>query len=85
MPCKAVMAAAHAALDNGHVRYTECAGLKALREAISEIRAKLDAEDAAEPPLGDRLREVVLRFESEHPTLAEATERGVGALSRLGI
>jgi len=36
LPSKAVMSAAHAALDAGHVKYTECGGLKALREAICD-------------------------------------------------
>ena len=36
LPPYAVMNAAHASLDAGHVKYTECSGLKALREAISD-------------------------------------------------
>ena len=40
LPAPAVMAAAHAALDAGHVRYTECAGLKDLREAIADYLKK---------------------------------------------
>ena len=30
------MAAAHAALDAGQVKYTECSGLRVLRDAISD-------------------------------------------------
>jgi len=41
LPAPAAMAAAHAALDAGQVKYTECAGLRALRDAISEyLRGK---------------------------------------------
>ncbi|MEE2915941.1 MAG: pyridoxal phosphate-dependent aminotransferase, partial [Pseudomonadota bacterium] len=36
LPAPSVMAAAHKALDAGHVKYTECGGLKALREAICD-------------------------------------------------
>ena len=40
LPSPAVMAAAHKALDDGHVRYTECAGTKGLREAIADDLTK---------------------------------------------
>jgi len=36
LPAPAVMAAAHKALDAGQVKYTECAGLKPLREAVAD-------------------------------------------------
>ena len=40
LPSDSVMKAAHAALDGGHVKYTECGGLKALREAICSYLSK---------------------------------------------
>lgn len=39
LPAPEAMKAAHAALDAGHVKYTENAGLRALRDAISEYLA----------------------------------------------
>ena len=40
LPPPAVMTAAHKALDDGHVRYTECGGLMALRVAICDYLKK---------------------------------------------
>lgn len=62
-------------------------GLRAeLRRAADEIERRLDKGDSSlEPPLLDQVRALMLRFEGEHPALAEAVERVVDSLSRLGI
>jgi hypothetical protein len=56
-----------------------------LRTAVAEIRAKLEDASELDPPYLEKIRELVLRFESAHPALAEATGRVVRMLSRLGI
>ena len=58
-----------------------------LRRTMEEIGRRLEDEkgDGLDAPLLERVRELVLRFESEHPTVAEAVERVTNALSRLGI
>ena len=57
-----------------------------LRRAADEIERRLDGgEETIEPPLVEQIQTLMLRFESEHPTAAEAVGRVVRALSRLGI
>ncbi len=56
-----------------------------LREALEEIRAKLAEDEALESPLLERVRDLMLRFESAHPALSEAVGRVVRTLARLGI
>lgn len=58
-----------------------------LRQALDEISRKIEhpagAED--EPPVGDRLEELTLRFESSHPVVAEMMREVVRTLSQMGI
>lgn len=56
-----------------------------LRATIEEIRARIDAGEEAERPLAERVSDLMLRFEAEHPALADAVGGVVRALARLGI
>lgn len=57
-----------------------------LRQAMEEIRERLEEEEPElETSLLERVRQLMLRYEGQHPTLAEAVGRVVGALARLGI
>ena len=56
-----------------------------LREAMEEIRARVEAGEEAERPVLDRVRGLMLRFEAAHPSVAEAIGAVAGALARLGI
>jgi len=59
-----------------------------LREAMDEIQALLDKQDAAalgEATLGDRLAESARGFEQSHPALAHLVGNILDALGRIGI
>jgi hypothetical protein len=56
-----------------------------LRAAVDEINARVEAGDAAEGSLRERLSDLALRFEAEHPALADAAGAVARALARLGI
>lgn len=61
-------------------------GLRAeLRAAMEEIRARVEAGEAAEGSLLERVSDLALRFEAEHPALADAAGALARALARLGI
>jgi hypothetical protein len=56
-----------------------------LRERLDALRARVDAGEAAEGSLLAGIRELTLRFEAEHPALAEAVGAVASALARIGI
>jgi chromosome segregation ATPase len=56
-----------------------------LRGAMEEIRARIEAGEAAEGSVLDRVSELTLRFEAEHPALADAAGAVARALARIGI
>jgi len=56
-----------------------------LRAAMQEIRARIDAGEEADHPLVERLRELMLRFDAAHPSMAEAIGAVANALARIGI
>ena len=56
-----------------------------LRGAMEEIRVRVEAGKAAERSLLERVSDLALRFEAEHPTLADAAGAVARALARLGI
>jgi len=60
-----------------------------LREVLEDILAALEGAGAeGEPPadsLAERLQEMALEFETEHPTLAGTINRLTHALSSMGI
>ena len=56
-----------------------------LRAAMDEIRERIEAGGDAEGSLLDRVSELTLRFEAEHPALADAAGAVARALARLGI
>ena len=58
-----------------------------LRNAMDEVRAVLDSDEASElhPSLLERLSGLTAHFEEEHPALTEAIGRVVHALGQLGI
>jgi hypothetical protein len=56
-----------------------------LRAAVEEMRARVEAGEAAERPLLERISDLMLRFGAAHPTLADAVGSVVRALARLGI
>jgi hypothetical protein len=56
-----------------------------LRGAMAEIRARIEAGEEVEPSLADRVRELMLRFDAAHPSLAEAIGAVARALARIGI
>ena len=56
-----------------------------LRAALEAIRARMAAGEAPERPVLDRIRQLMLHFEAEHPALADAAGAVVRALARLGI
>lgn len=56
-----------------------------LRAAMEEIRSRIDAGEEADHPLVERLRELMLRFDAAHPSLAEAIGAVANALARIGI
>lgn len=56
-----------------------------LRGAMEEIRARVAAGETGERSLRERIAELTLRFEAEHPALADAAGAVAQALARLGI
>jgi hypothetical protein len=57
-----------------------------LEQAIAEIRAAVEREDAsASQPLGEQLEALALRFEQSHPLLTQALSGVVRALGAMGI
>jgi hypothetical protein len=62
-----------------------------LRQVLQDILAALDRSDAGEASpeaagsLAERLQEMALGFETEHPTLAGTLNRLTHALSSMGI
>lgn len=73
----------HDALESAETIDAQLAG--ELQGAIQEIRSKLADANAVEPPALDRLQDLVLRFETEHPAFSNVTGRVVRTLARLGI
>lgn len=77
----------HEALDSAES--VEPALRRALRSAMEEIREVLERpdEDGARPPptLEERVSEMALEFEVEHPTIAGTLNRLTHMLSSLGI
>lgn len=62
--------------------------VETLREALEEIEALLEADEAeasAGAPILERLSEAEAGFEGSHPKVASALRAVVNALSRLGI
>jgi len=55
-----------------------------LAETMDAIRGVLGSEPADETP-AERLREAVMRLETEHPALGETIQRLTKALADLGI
>ena len=77
-----------------HVRLEESepldAGLREeLRRAVAEIEAHLgsagEAGSGGGGSFGERLSQLVERFEGDHPRIAEAMNRVIHGLSELGI
>lgn len=57
-----------------------------LRRALDEIAEKIERPDAGEEePLGAQLEDLMLRFESSHPMVAELMGQVISTLSRMGI
>lgn len=58
-----------------------------LQEALTEISRALQQPQPPEAPesIGERIRDAVYRFESEHPTLTGMLARVTDALARIGI
>jgi hypothetical protein len=56
-----------------------------LSRRLDELRERVDAGAAAEPPLLEGIRDLTLRFEAAHPHLAEAVGAVASALARIGI
>lgn len=56
-----------------------------LRAALDDIRARVEAGEAAERPVLDRIEELMLRLEAAHPAIAESVGAVVRALARMGI
>lgn len=56
-----------------------------LRATMEEIRARVEAGEEAENPLVEQVRELMLRFDAAHPSLAEAIGAVARALARIGI
>jgi hypothetical protein len=56
-----------------------------LRAAMEEIRARVDAGSEPDRPLAERISDLMLRFEADHPALADAAGAVARALARLGI
>jgi hypothetical protein len=56
-----------------------------LENAMEEIRARIDAGRDAEESLLEGVRDLMLRFEADHPALSDAAGAVVRALARLGI
>jgi predicted RNase H-like nuclease (RuvC/YqgF family) len=58
-----------------------------LRQALDEISRKIEKHPGGQEqsPLGDRLEDLTLRFESTHPVVAEMMRELVRTLSQMGI
>jgi hypothetical protein len=56
-----------------------------LRAALEEIRARVEAGEAAERPVLERISELMLRLEAAHPAIAGSVGAVVRALARMGI
>jgi hypothetical protein len=56
-----------------------------LRARLDELRERVDAGDAADPPLLAGIRELTLQFEAAHPQLSEAIGKVATALAQMGI
>jgi Domain of unknown function (DUF4404) len=67
------------------VRSLDPALRRELENAMEEIRARIDAGRDAEESLLEGVRDLMLRFEADHPALADAAGAVVRALARLGI
>jgi hypothetical protein len=82
------LAALHGELaDRGQVDDDTRALLKTLTDDIHRL---LDAKNAGEStsagePLAERTQDLVLKFGSDHPQLAEALNRVASALANMGI
>lgn len=74
--------ALHAEL--ARIEHVEPALRRELSDTIDEIRNVLGAAPADES-LGGRLRNAVMRLETEHPALGETVQRLTKALADLGI
>jgi hypothetical protein len=58
---------------------------KELRARLGELRERVDAGDAADPPLLAGIRDLTLQFEAAHPQLSEAIGKVATALAQMGI
>ena len=58
-----------------------------LRQALDEISRKIEHPhgDRDSSPMGDRLEDLTLRFESSHPIVAQMMRELVRTLSQMGI
>jgi hypothetical protein len=56
-----------------------------LRDRLDALRARVDAGEEAEGSLLAGIRALTLRFEAEHPALADAVGAVASALARIGI
>jgi hypothetical protein len=55
-------------------------------DAVAEIQRLIDAsENTPHPSLPDRLEEIAVQFEAEHPTLAASARRLIDLLGEVGI
>lgn len=68
----------------GRVGHLDPALRRELVEAMDEIRGVLGSAPADES-LASRLRDAVMRLETEHPAFGEAIQRLTKALADLGI
>jgi hypothetical protein len=56
-----------------------------LEKSLAKLRERVDAGDPAEDSLLEGIRDLTLRFEASHPTLAEAVGAVASALAQIGI
>lgn len=56
-----------------------------LRSAMEEIQRRVEAGEEAEHPLVERVRALMLRFDTSYPALADAIGAVVRSLARIGI
>jgi Domain of unknown function (DUF4404) len=67
------------------VRSLDPALRRELENAMEEIRARIDSGRDADESLLEGVRDLMLRFEADHPALSDAAGAVVRALARLGI
>lgn len=58
---------------------------RALLDTIADDIARQSEQSGVNPKLGNQVQEQAIRFEQEHPTLAEVLRQIVETLGRIGV